>query len=83
MNARSSPGRMIMVVEGGAALAAIWATIGILEAPACALVTPCCFNDVSKSAQKELFGNPLPSAQIQPLPPSTANLGTTFNRLGK
>jgi hypothetical protein len=33
--------------------------------------------------QKVFLGRPLPSAQINPLPPSTDNLGTTFNRLGK
>jgi hypothetical protein len=33
--------------------------------------------------QNVFLGRPLPSAQINPLPPSTDNLGTTFKRLGK
>src|SRR5258707_11382764 len=74
---------MMMVLEGVVMRAATWAAIGTNDAPACTLVMPCCFSDVSKRAHTSPIGSPRPSAQIRPLPPSTDNLGTTFKRLGK
>ena len=74
---------MMMVLEGVVMREAIWAAIGTKDAPACALLTPCCFNDVNKRPHTSPIGRLRPSAQIKPLPPSTDNLGTTFKRLGK
>ena len=74
---------MMMALEGVVMREAIWAAIGTKDAPICALLTPCCFNDVNKSEHTSPIGRLRPSAQITPLAPSTDNLGTTFKRLGK